>query len=76
MYIGIIGQWWLPKQKRLFWPLEFHPYMPIKVNQNQRCAIKCMLKVYFGHGLQVDGVELEFWVTYIWVGANSTIIIW
>lgn len=49
--------------------------MPIKVNQNQRCAIKCMLKVYFGHGLQVDGVELEFWVTYIWVGANSTIII-
>lgn len=51
-------------------PLHAHRSKP-----NQRCAIKCMLKVYFGHGLQVEGVELEFWVTYIWVGANKTIII-
>lgn len=58
--------------RRLLWVTLFYLLTPVltlspwMLRGVHRCIMKCMLKVWFDLGFQVEGVEFEFWVRHLY----------
>lgn len=59
-------------RSRLLWVTLFYLLTPVltlspwMLRGVHRCIMKCMLKVWFDLGFQVEGVEFEFWVRHLY----------